>query len=87
MDFLKDMDSICGRIYQIIKEISSKDIEMVMEFGKMFQELKNYTKAITCQTRNTDMEFMIGEMDTFTKDTELKQHLKTCLTPECSAHI
>lgn len=60
------MVNIDGLMGLIIKVISNKDTEMDMEYGKLKMG-NNSTKDIIYLIGNMDMEYMIGEMDQFTK--------------------
>lgn len=60
------MVNIDGLMGLIIKVILNKDTEMGMEYGKLKME-NSSTKDIIYLIGNMDMEYMIGEMDQFTK--------------------
>ena len=64
MDYRKVMGSTAGQTLPYIREISSKEPAMVMESGKI---ANNLIKVIICWIRSTAMEFMTGEMDTNTR--------------------
>lgn len=68
MDYQKDMENIVGLMGHCTKEILNKELEMDMGFGEAEKELIKHTKGIICLIKNMDMEYMIGGMDTFTKD-------------------
>lgn len=48
MGFLKAMDNIIGLMDQCLKEISSRDLETVMDFGKVEMEPAKTIKDIIC---------------------------------------
>ena len=66
MDCLKDLESMYGQITLPTKEILSKDLEMVMEFGMHLMDSK-IIKDIICLIGNMVMASMIGLMDIFIK--------------------
>lgn len=65
------MVNIDGLMGLIIKVTLNKDTEMDMEYGKLKMG-NNSTKDIIYLIGNMDMEYMIGEMDQFTKGNTLK---------------
>ena len=67
MGYHKGMENINGLMGLITRVISSKEVEMDMEFGKILKIQGKYIKAILCLIKSMDMEFMIGEMATSIK--------------------
>jgi hypothetical protein len=61
MDFVKEMDCIYGMMEVNIMVTLSKDIEMVMVFGKINTKMK-FIRDIICSTRSMDMEYTLGVM-------------------------
>ena len=61
MGFLKVMALINGLMALSIKEILSKAIVMVMEYGQIKKRSKNI-KAIIYSIENMDMECLIGKI-------------------------
>lgn len=55
----------------ISKEISSKAIETAMEFGNL-KVVNNNIKDIICLIENMVMEYMIGEITQYIKDSTWK---------------
>jgi hypothetical protein len=55
----------------ISKEILSKAIETAMEFGNL-KAVNNNIKDIICSIENMAMEYMIGEITQFIKDSTWK---------------
>lgn len=72
MVYPKAMVSIFGKMVALTKAISSKAIEMAMEFGQAVLQVNKLTKVTTYLIRKMDMVFTIGEMVTATKAVLLK---------------
>lgn len=69
MAFLKGMDNTDGLMIHSLREILSKEPETGMACGKVQEgKMGKYTRDITCWIKSMGMEYMIGEMATFTKD-------------------
>ena len=64
MDCQRAMENTIGKMDHFIREISSKEPEMGMVFGKTNY---NSTKVTICWTKSMAMESMSGEMATYTK--------------------
>ena len=71
MDLQKGLDNINGQMGLISKEILSKAIETAMEFGNL-KAVNNNIKDIICSIENMAMEYMIGEITQFIKDSTWK---------------
>jgi hypothetical protein len=61
------MVSIVGKTVAVIKAISNKVIETVMEFGQDVLQIHRRTKVTIYLTRKMDMVFTIGQMGTVTR--------------------
>lgn len=62
MECLKDLGNIFGQMEALIKEISSKDKEVVTVFGRQVEIEQRATKVITIVIRKMDMVFIHGTM-------------------------
>lgn len=68
MGFQKGMDSIPGRREQPIKDNSSKASKTVTVFGRKVTILCRFIRVTICLIRGMDMEFTIGVMGMYIKD-------------------
>ena len=63
MDYLKVMENIPGLMAQCIKEISSKEPEMDMDFGEVAKDQIKTIKDIICLIKSMGMVSMTGQTD------------------------